>query len=195
MTKFTTKTKILALALTTCSVLALGSAEAETVNSTADVTVQNAITFTETSALTFGTIVAIGDGTAGGAAATIDIGVGVANDTTVSTPAVPGTDDLIIELVAGDRAEYAISGAAPNTDLTVTIPAAPVVLNCGGCSGAQPDFTVDTWIDNSTAGVLTTDGAGAQTLFVGATLNTDPTAINPYEDGNYTGAYTVEVNY
>lgn len=194
MTKFTTKTKILALALTTCSVLALGSAEAETITSTADVTVQNAIGFTETSALTFGTIVAIGDGTVGGNAATIAMGVGAANASTV-TNVGGGADDLIIELTVGDRAEYDITGAAPNTGLNLTIPSAPVVLDCDACSGAQPDFSVATWIANDTAGVVTTDGSGDFTLYVGATLSTDPSSTAPYEDGLYDGDYDVSVNY
>lgn len=195
MTKFTTKTKILALALTTCSVLALGSAaEAETITSTADVTVQNAIGFSETNTLSFGTIVAIGDGTVGGNPATIAMGIGAANASTVS-PVGAAADDLIIELIVGDRAEYAITGAAPNTGLNLTIPAGSITLDCGACSGAQPDFSLGTFIANDVAGVVTTDGVGDFTLFVGGTLSTDATAVAPYEDGLYDGDYDVTVAY
>lgn len=195
MTKFTTKTKILALALTTCSVLALGSAaEAETITSTATVNVLNAIGFTETKALTFGTIVAQTDGTGAGAAATILVANGADNDTTV-TNVGGATDDRIVELIQGDRAQYDISGAAPSTALNVTIPTAPLQLVCGACVTTPPEFTVDIWTDDSTAGVLTTDGAGAGTLNVGATLSTDPVSLVPYEDGLYSGNYDVSVNY
>ncbi len=195
MTKFTTKTKILALALTTCSALALGTvAEAETLTSNADVTVQNAIGFAETSALTFGTIVAIGDGTAGGAAATIAAAATGVGGTTVTNGGA-AADDSIIELTAGARAEYAISAAAPNTALNLTLPSGALTLTCAACSGGTPTFSVDNWVANDTAGTVTTDGTGAFTLYVGATLNTDPTSLSQYEDGNYINTYDVSVNY
>lgn len=159
-------------------------AMAEDAGSSVDVTVQNAFTFTEDVALNFGTFVAISDATN---TATLAIDATGATTVTNNAPA------LIIELVSGVQGQFTISGAAPTTGLNVTLPTS-VTLTCGACSGSQPDFVVNTFVDDSVAGVVTTDGSGGATLDVGATLNTQADA-NPYEDGVYSGAYTVSVNY
>tara|TARA_B100001971_G_C18196398_1_gene541734 strand:- start:777 stop:1334 length:558 start_codon:yes stop_codon:yes gene_type:complete len=159
-------------------------AKAETAGTTITATVQNAFTFTETTALTFGTIIAVNDAT--------DTSTIVMN--TAGTPAYnnPGAARLT-EVVAGTNGVFDITAAAPSAGIDVTYPAS-VTLSCGTCSGSQEDFTVNTFTDNSVAGTVTTDGAGAFTINVGATLTTINSA-NAYEDGAYSGAFTVTANY
>ena len=189
MTKFTTKTKIMALALTTCSLLAFTTdAQAqEAINSNASVVVQNAFTLVENNALDFGTIVAFGDGTGAGAAATLAIDT--AGGATI-TNGGGATDDRIVELIAGNQADFTISAAAPSTVMNVTIPSADITLSCTvGCTGTPPDFTVGTFVDDTTggpSGTVTTDGAGGATFNMGATLTTDAAALIAYDCLLYT---------
>lgn len=162
-------------------------AMAEDAGSSVDVTVQNAFTFTEDQALNFGTFVAISDATD-----TSNIVIAPGGGNTVNNPG----NALIIALTAGVAGQFTIAGAAPTTALNVSLPTS-VTLVCGACSGSQPDFVVNTFTDDSAGGpggTVTTDGSGGGTLNVGATLNTQADA-NPYEDGTYSGAYTVSVNY
>lgn len=167
------------------------NAKAEDAGTTIDATVQNAFTFTEDSALNFGTIVAISDPSET-ASYVVDSGTGPAAPTTT------GGSALIIELTPGAAGNFSISGAAPNTALTIQLPA-NTTMNCGACSGSQPDFDLTAWEDSeggttAVPATTTTDGSGQASFTVGATLSTR-TSANPYEDGTYSAAYTVSVNY
>lgn len=74
---------------------------------------------------------------------------------------------------------------APGAAYDITLPAAAVTLTSGGDT-----LTVDTFTDD-TAGTGTLAPAGTDSFNVGATLNLG--ASQPA--GNYTGTYTVTVNY
>lgn len=194
------KTNI-ALALATVSVVALGAVAAnaaESVTPTATVTVLNAFTLTSTTALNFGTISATGDGAATGVAATYAI---AADGSPTITNAGAAADDFIVSVVPGTQAVIDITDAAPNTIMTVTEPQAATTLTCGLCPSAPNvlTFDVDTWVDDTTGGpggTVTTDGTGAATINMGATLTTTPDdSSDIYEDGVYTGTYTVTVAY
>ncbi len=161
------------------------NANAEDAGTTIDATVQNAFTFTEDSALNFGTIVAISDPSFT-ANYTIDSGTGPA------APTSGGGGALIIELTPGAAGSFSIAGAAPSTTLNVTLPA-NTTMNCAACSGSQPDFDLITFEDSG-GGTVTTNGSGAVSFTVGAQLQTQTSAA-PYEDGTYSAAYTVSVNY
>ncbi len=167
----------------------------ETLTSSADVTVQNAIGFSEVRSLTFGTIVAISEGTPSGSSAAVTVNVAADNDTALTNAGGP-FDDTIIELIPGNRAEYSITGAAPNTDLNVTLP--PIVaipVTCATCSPGTPNFDAYPILSNASGNTITTDASGNATLYVGGYILTDSTAISPYEDGLYTATYDVSVNY
>ena len=161
-------------------------AMAEDAGTNVDVVVQNAFTFTEDTALNFGTMVAISD-------PTFTATVAIDPTTGIGAPASGGGSAQIIPLGGSAQGAFTVSGAAPNTQLTLTLPAS-VTLNCAACSGSQPDFTVNAFLDNAVGADVLTDGSGGATFNVGATLNTI-TSANPYEDGTYSGAYTVSVNY
>ena len=176
-------TKALIVALSGAALMTASSVHAEDVNSTVTATVANAFTLAETQALSFGSIVAISDGSD-----TSTMVIDNAGAVTVNNPGAA----TIIELSGAQQGIFDITGAAPSTTMTLTLPAS-VTLTCGTCSGSQPDFTVDT-ITNDVAGAPATDGTGAATINIGATLNTIADA-NPYEDGDYTGTMTVSVNY
>jgi len=178
-------------ALNTTAVLAVTAgvaftaieAKAEDAGTNITATVQNAITWVETQPLQFGTFVAIADATD-----TSTLAIDVAGASTILNPG----NARLVEITAGQQGVFTASAAAPSTAVTVTLPVS-VTLNCGACSGAQPDFTVDTFVDD-TGGAPVTDGAGGLVVNVGATLNTIASAT-PYEDGAYSGAYTVSINY
>lgn len=172
----------LALAVSAFALCA-GDAKAEDAGTTISATVQNAFTFVENTALNFGTFVAIAD-----ASDTSNIIVAPGGANTVNNPGAA----LIIALSAGVPGSFTVSGAAPSTALTISLPTS-VTLVCGACSGSQPDFVVNTFVDSG-GGTVTTNGSGGVSFTVGATMNTE-TSATPYEDGTYSAAYTVSANY
>ena len=178
-----TLTTTAVVALSAGIVFAASDAKAETAGTNITATVQNAFNLTETQALGFGTIVAINHAT--------DTSTLVIDTAGTPTFNNPGSARLV-EVVAGQQAIFDITGAAPTTALTLTAPG-PVTLVCGACSSSQEDFTVNAFTDD-VAGAPTTDAAGAVTFNMGATLSTIASA-NVYEDGLYSGAYTVTVDY
>lgn len=188
-------TSILAVAAIAATVISFTStAQAqETVPNAANVTVSNAFTLLAATPLEFGTHIVFRRGAGGGAPATVLISADANNDSTI-TNAGAANDDEIIESVVGNRASYTITGALPTTTLDITLPAAPVLLSCATCSGAEPDFSVDTFADDGGNGTVITDGLGAATFYVGATLST-VAGVNDYEDGLYTNNFDVTVSY
>ena len=152
--------------------------------------VDNTFTLVETQPMDFGSFVAIN----GTATANIVIDPTAGSPTYSADPGPnAGTAARLIQISTSARGIYDITGAAPNTVLAVTYPNS-VTLDDGT---AGPDFTIDTFTDadaNVTTGTITTDGVGAYTIGLGATLHTDGTAA-VYADGVYTGAITVTVTY
>ena len=171
-------------AITASLAFGVMDAKAETAGTNITATVQNAFTFSETTALGFGTIIAINDATD-----TSTIVIDTAGTPTYNNPGAA----RLTEVSPGQNGVFDISAAAPSADIDVTYPAS-VTLTCGACSGSQEDFTVSTFTDNSVAGTVTTDGTGAFTINVGATLTTIA-STDSYEDGLYSGAFTVTANY
>jgi len=170
-------------ALTAAVAFGTVEAQAETAGTNIQAIVANAFTFTETTALGFGSMVAINDAT--------DTSTLVVDHTAAPIYNNPGAA-ILIEVLPATAGTFDISGAAPSTAITITFPAS-VTLNCGACAVGTEDFTVDTFV-SSGAGTETTDGTGAVTFTIGATLNTINSA-NAYNDGTYSGAYTVTANY
>ena len=225
------------------AVLALGStqASADGVNGDSQqfvisATVQNAVALGETQAIDFGTFVVVTDGTGiaidpalaaildpltgivnwGGSGAT---GTGILGDEwgTVSQPRMfptgvrPSTNGI-----------YTIAGAAFFAQMQIVYNNDPTgatatTLTCGACASAPPTFTVDTFTDDTVGGIVATDGAGAATVHIGATIHADNTADNTtvallgagtlgmgagpvviggtYEDGDYTGNLVISAVY
>ena len=174
-------TAIAAVAL--AMAFSVSTAKAEDAGTNITATVQNAITWDETQPLAFGTIVAISDAS--------DTSTLVIDTTGADTFNNPGNARLV-RVSGGQQGIFDASNAAPNTQLTLTLPTT-VTLNCAACSGSQPDFLINNFTDDA-GGAPTTDGTGAVTVNIGATLNTIASA-NAYEDGLYSGAYTVSINY
>lgn len=154
-------------------------------------TVLNAFNLVETTPMSFGSFAIFTDG-----ATQTDITLDLADTGTYDS--VNDGSSRTIPITAPTTGVFDISAAAPSAEINIAY-TATVTLSCGvggGCSGAEPDFTVDTWTDNSVAGVVTTDIAGAFTLTTGADLHSDAAAaVGAYEDGTYTGTLTIDATY
>ena len=159
-------------------------AKAETAGTNVTANVQNAFTFAEAAPLTFGTFVAIND--------TVDVSTVAIDAAGANVIGNPGAA-RIVAITPGTNGVFDVSGAVPSTAMNITLPGT-ATLGCAACTGAQADFSIGSFVDDSTAGVVTTDAAGAVTLNMGATLSTIAGAAT-YEDGVYSGAYTVTANY
>jgi len=170
-------------AITASLAFGVMDAKAETAGTNIVATVQNAFTFVETQPLAYGTFVAINHATD-----TSTIVMSIAGVPSYNNPGAA----RITEIVAGQQGIFDITAAAPSTDIDVSY-TSPVLLSCATCTGSEPDFSVATFVDDSTAGTVTTSATGEVTLNVGATLTTVAGAV--YEDGAYSGAYTVTANY
>lgn len=196
MAKTNTKLTLLAAA----GLIALvGSANAETIEGSASVTVQNAITIAQTTALSFGTIAAIADdnGTSPKSATLV---MGLDGVSVVTSDG----DAQITEITTGNAGVFTISGAAAQTDLTITLPSSDIdLVDPSGTESKK--FKVGTFAKGVVSGggsgfSFTTDDNGELVFSVGATLTTDVAgsgsgAADAYADTTYTGAYDVEVNY
>ena len=172
-------------ALTATLAFSVMDAKAEDAGTNITATVTNAITFAETQALSFGEFVAINHAS--------DVStITMANDGSGATYGNTGSA-RITEIVEGNMGIFDVSDAAINASLTLTLPTT-VTLDCTLCGASNPDFSVGTFTSDPAVGSLTTNGSGAATINIGATLTTVAGASN-YEDGDDTGAYTVSVNY
>ncbi len=181
------------------------SSYAESVVSSASVTVQNALTLTEVAGLDLGTIRATADPLGVLLAEIIIDSDGVTAPATSTT----GAPAVIQSLVDGAPASYTVSGAANFASLTVTLPpAGGIAITNGAPAGAQ--FTIDDFegtltvandttvaLTNAGGGIVATaDATGNLAFNVGATLTTDATVTTgAYADSAYTGSYTVDVSY
>lgn len=192
--KLFTKTSYMAIAAAAVLAMSTPVQAQVTTSSNASVTTAAAFTVTETSALSFGTIVASRRGGGGGAVATLAIGADAANSVTV-TNVGGATDDFIVSSVDGDRAEFTIASALATTAMNIELPSSAITLSCGACAPGNPDFSVDTFLDDGGDDVVTSDGSGDATFYVGATLSTVAGTANYEANGSYTGTYNVTVAY
>jgi hypothetical protein len=174
---------------------------AETVNSTASVTVTNAFTLEETTPLSFGSVRAIAQADGANVATLV-----LATDGTTTTTA-EGTA-IITSLSAATAGVFTVSLAAPFTDLTVTFPP-DFEMTSSSAPSTSPvfDVAVGDWVGLVTGGAddgteivtaetMQTDSLGGVVLSVGTTLSTDNAiTTTAYVDTDYTATYTITVDY
>lgn len=185
-------------AVAALAVVAFGSqdasAQSQTVNYTASVTVQNTFTVGETTALNLGTVAAVASTTAGTQANIVLAGNSGA---TTVTQGSGGSGSRLLEIVAPTPGVISISAAPPSTLFTITQGSTVQLVD--------PAVTDETTFDFTPAAVCagfncTTDAAGALTINVGGTLATRQQTSggsedNGYSDGTYTGTYSVTFAY
>jgi Domain of unknown function (DUF4402) len=161
-------------------------AQSETLSTNVSATVQNSFTLTETTALDFGVFVAIAD-TVGSNTATLTVlATGGAPSASNNAPA----QFIIVDASSATNGVFGVSNAAPNTTLNVST--VDTNATCGTCGGGNPILTLVSTPQSATA---TTDGTGAATINVGATLTTATTPAQQYADGTYTGSFNLVVSY
>lgn len=190
---------------------------AETATVSASVTVKNTFELTVTKPLSFGEITAIADTDAGGEQASLTISSNPTVQPSVDNGAAAKAE--IRSLLPGEAAEIAVAGVAPFSELTITLPEADDVIHLVAAAAPpnSPEFILsdfDAYITSGTnsgsvylgaAGetqkLLTADASGAASFNVGATLSTEamPAAAarfaQQYQDGEYTGSFSVVVEY
>ena len=198
MTKIFKLHQLAIAAVAALAVVAFGSqdasAQSQTVNYTASVTVQNTFTVGETTALSLGTVAAVASVTAGTQANIVLAGNSGA---TTITQGSGGSLSRLLQIVAPTPGVIAISAAPPSTLFTITQGSTIQLVD--------PAVTGETTFDFTPAAVCagfncTTDAAGALTINVGGTLATRQQTSggsedNGYSDGTYTGTYSVTFAY
>lgn len=195
-------------AVVAASLMAVSAASlAETVNSTATVTVQNTFNLLEVAPISFGTVRAVGDATGTTNIATYTVKADGSNEPVTEV----GAAKLTV-LAPGTRGEYSVDGAAPFVDLTITFPAAAVNMTNGTAPPGSARFELPTagWEAEIIGGVndgaaynsgsanLQTDISGAVGFYLGGSITTDSRSTGQngtYIDGIYSGNYTIQVNY
>jgi len=163
--------KILAFSVVLFAFAAGAFAQTNSATATATAVIVSPITITRVADMSFGNIIADVDG---GTVVLVPAGTRTLNGLT--SPSLPGTITA---------ASFNVSGL-PNVTYVITLPATHDISN-----GTQT-MTVNTFTSNPTpTGAL--DGAGTQTINVGATLNVGAAQAA----GIYTNAagFTVTVNY
>jgi hypothetical protein len=193
--KRNTQLKILAGALALAFVPATQAAT--TVNANASVTVAGTLNITKVADLNMGSIVAVG-GATGDTQPTL-----VVPANTATAPSRTNNDGNIVIITPGTPASFEITGAAANTAITITTPVAPVLLSDPSkAPGTSQTFSLGTWTTYPTVSAAPftneTNASGTLAFNVGATLSatdTNNTAGGAYDDGTYTGTFTVTVSY
>jgi hypothetical protein len=160
-----------------------------TANQNVTLTVSNVVTITPDGAqpMAFGTYAVTTDNSGDTATLTMAPATGVKTASNLN-----GANFVAVAAQADgtSRGKFDIT-AAPNTALTASA-AGTGDLDCTACAGGVPDIDLTSvTVDDTTP---TTDGSGAVTVLVAATLTTIQSATQ-YESGVYTGTYTVTVNY
>lgn len=186
MFKFRMKTlAIVTITSLMCSTAA-GVHAQTTVGGTVNLTVNNAISITETTPMNFGTYLVVKD-TASTETATLTMAT---NGT--ATPATSGAPAIFTSVSAASRTQgvFTITGAAPSTVINVAT-SNLADLNCSACVSSD-DITLTSV--TPAAATVTTDGSGDATINVGAVLTTK-TGGNQYKSGSYVGSYDLTVNY
>lgn len=163
--------KILAFSIVLFAFVAGAFAQSSSATATATAVIVSPITITRTADMSFGNIIADVDG---GTVVLVPAGTRTLNGLT--SPSLPGTITA---------ASFNVTGLA-NATYAITLPATHDISN-----GVQT-MTVNAFSSDPTpTGAL--DGAGTQTINVGATLNVNANQAS----GTYTNAagFTVTVNY
>lgn len=193
-------------------------ANAESVDITASVEVSNAFDMVASQQLSFGTISAfyddtVGDGS-GNSIATLTIPANPNN--AIATASDDDTVAKIISIVDGAPAIIEVTGAAPDTALTITTPDVattpisvtnvdPAITDTFEITGLTSYATVTGGSEfgtnaTTTTKEFTTDGTGALTFNLGATLSSVDVdggtgGLIAYGDGTYQATIPVSVDY
>jgi hypothetical protein len=158
-------------ALLTMGMAALGSSavHADSINANATATVIVPITITESQALDFGALAA-----------------GTGGTVTISTAGARSATGAVVlsSMDVGQNGIFDVAGQA-NYTYAITLPTVDQTLISGANSMVVNAFT------SNPAGTGTLDGAGAQTINVGATL----TVSSGQAPGSYAGTYPIAVEY
>jgi hypothetical protein len=188
MLKLQTKAlAFIAVAGLVCTASDRAQAQSQTLTSNVTAIVQNSFTLAQTNAINFGRVVAVAD----------TLGVNVASLTIPSNSAVPTPTNsvparfVIVDSTNASNGVFAVSGAAPSTALNVST-GTLVNLTCGACPGLPPALTLFSVTPGGPT--VTTSGAGAATINVGAVIRT-VAGGNQYTDGTYTGSFVLTVSY
>ncbi|WAJ70815.1 DUF4402 domain-containing protein [Catenovulum adriaticum] len=200
------KLKLLSLGLAGLFVANGAMAVTETFDAT--VTVQNALTITEDASLNFGTIRAqLATDISGGAESEVASLIIAADGSGVT--AEEGDTSVIQSLEDGEPGAFSVGGAANYALLTVTVTADSTGITTG--APGTPVFTMSDFAGYVTTGANpNTDFAsgsqvrasadGSLSFNLGATITVDTSLDTTndnasYDDGTYTGSYTVAVDY
>jgi hypothetical protein len=219
---FNRKQLKLTLAVSTALLIGSTAVNAEIVNDTAGVTVQNAFTLTSTTAIDFGTIRV----SQTGANATATPNRTILNVDGTQTAINGDASGSVTVITSGTPGRVDVTGAAPFTNLTVLLDTTTplgfdgnadatafqgineVDLTTAGAAAADK-FTMfvnpaATRIEGGTSnGVaydntspnLRTDGTGAVGMSFGGTLIYNAASTTSPADGLYEGNYSLTVNY
>lgn len=149
------------------------------------VVVDNTISITETTPMAFGTTAAVADN-----GNTASLAIDVAGSLTPT-----GAGNAVFYPDATSTPSQGIfSVEGPNgATLNVILPAAPIAVDCA----TGPDFTLDTFVDDTGGGTITGLGTGTPiTVNIGATLKTDSTVVGTvgYDTLTCSGTYTLTVS-
>ena len=185
-------------AVAALAVVAFGSqdasAQSQTVNYTASVTVQNTFTVGETTPLNLGKVAAVAHVTAGTQASIVLAGNSGA---TTVTQGSGGSLSRLLQITPPTPGVIAISAAPPSTLFTITQGSTIQLTDPAVAGETQFDFTPAAVCAGFNC---TTNAAGALTINVGGTLATRVKTSggaedNGYSDGTYTGTYSVTFAY
>lgn len=163
-------------------------AQSESIAATAQATVKNAFTVSETVAPSSGSVALMAD-TLGTDAATVTI----APDGTVTVQQNGDANAIVVDDSAANAAEFQISDAAPNAAVNIAF-ANINDLVCGVCSNPSNPVIELGGLNHDAGGSPMTDGTGNLTFHVGFTLTT-VAGGDPYQDGTYNGSFDVEISY
>jgi hypothetical protein len=161
------------VALLVTSTVALAQQDhAHAIATPAGATITAAITIVHTAHLHFGQIVA-------------GVGAGTVVQSAAASPTRTATDCTLGNTTGMTPATFSVGGE-PNATYAITLPGdSDVTITGAGDPMAVTAFT------SSPSGTGTLNGSGAQTLYVGATLNVGAAQVA----GVYTGTFDVTVTY
>ncbi len=188
MLKFNARAFAVTSAAGVALVIGFGAQAQTNVTGHVNLTVNNAISITESTPMEFGTFLVVKD-TAGANTATLTM---ASNGTATPSNNAPATFTSVSAVLPAARSQgiFSITGAAASTVINVATSGLND-LNCALCSSS--DDILLTSVTPATA-TVTTDGSGDATINVGAVLTTK-TGATQYQDGAYVGTYTLTVNY
>ena len=189
--------KLAALCAVAACALQTEGAQAQTVTPTVSVVVDNTLTLAVTQQMNFGTIVAFSQ-TGAGAAATATLDTAGALTRTNGGGANDGRIEILDNTNAAETI-ITIADGVPSVAIDVTVD------NVNSPTDGSSTLTLNTFTYLEDAGnnngavtiatpfSITLDATGANTLHLGATLNT-VTGAN-YADATYNGTYDVTFSY